>query len=100
MTVHVPHHQLSPPITPFDALTALIMNLFDHPNTSDGCIFRQGVRKDHSDPVSTINLTKWLMAASYTDENEEISLVMTNFNFKKKMPPAYKSAIPWKKPRF
>jgi hypothetical protein len=99
VTVHVPHHPLSPPITPFDALTALIMNLFDHPNTSDGCISRQGVREDHSDPVSTINLTKWLMAASYTDENEEISLV-TNFNFKKNMPPAYKSAIPWKKPRF
>ena len=36
----------------------------------------QGVREDHSDPVRAIHLTKWLVKASYTDENEEISLVI------------------------
>ena len=49
------------------------MNLFDHPNTSDGCISRQGVREDHSDPTRTINLARWVVTAPYTDENEEIS---------------------------
>jgi hypothetical protein len=31
----------------------------------------QGVREDHPDPVRAIHLTKWLVKASYTDENEE-----------------------------
>jgi hypothetical protein len=38
----------------------------------------RGLREDHPDPVSTGNLTKWLVAASYTDENEENSLVTKN----------------------
>ena len=49
------------------------MNLFDPPDTSNGYISRQGVREDHSDPTRTINLTKWVVTAPYTDENEEIS---------------------------
>ena len=63
----------SPPIAPFDAQTALIMNLIDPPDTSSGYISRQGVREDHSDPTRTINLAKWVVTAPYTDENEEIS---------------------------
>jgi hypothetical protein len=35
----------------------------------------QGVREDRSDPIRAIHLAKWLVKASYTDENEEISLV-------------------------
>ena len=54
------------------------MNLIDPPDTSNGYISRQGVREDHSDPVRAIHLTKWLVKASYTDENEEISLVRKN----------------------
>ena len=73
MTVRVAHHPPSPPIAPFDAQTALIMNLFDPPDTSNGYISRQGVREDHSDPTRTINLAKWVVTAPYTDENEEIS---------------------------
>ena len=49
------------------------MNLFDPPDTSNGYISRQGVREDDSDPTCTINLTKWVVTAPYTDENEEIS---------------------------
>ena len=52
------------------------MNLIDPPDTSNGYISRQGVREDHSDPVRAIHLTKWLVKASYIDENEEISLVI------------------------
>jgi hypothetical protein len=73
VTVRVAHHPPSPPIAPFDAQTALIMNLFDPPDTSNGYISRQGVREDHSDPTRTINLAKWVVTAPYTDENEEIS---------------------------
>ena len=73
MAVRVAHHPPSPPIAPFDAQTALIMNLFDPPDTSNGYISRQGVREDHSDPTRTINLAKWVVTAPYTDENEEIS---------------------------
>ena len=73
MTVCVAYHPPSPPIAPFDAQTALIMNLFDPPDTSNGYISRQGVREDHSDPTRTINLAKWVVTAPYTDENEEIS---------------------------
>jgi hypothetical protein len=36
----------------------------------------QGVTEDHPDPISAIHITKWLVKASYTDENEEISLVI------------------------
>ena len=64
----------SPP-TPFDAQTALITNMFDPHDTCNVCMTGQGVREDHSDPVRAIHLTKWLVKASYTDENEEISLV-------------------------
>ena len=36
----------------------------------------QVVRGDRPDPIRAIYLTKWLVKASYTDENEEISLVI------------------------
>ena len=52
-----------------------ITNMFDPNDTCNVCITGQGVREDHSDPVRAIHLTKWLVKASYTDENEEISLV-------------------------
>ena len=63
------------PATPFDAQTAFITNMFDH-DTCNVCMTGQGVREDHSDPIRAIHLTKWLVKASYTDENEEISLVI------------------------
>ena len=50
--------------------------MFDPHDTCNVCITGQGVREDHSDPVRAIHLTKWLVKASYTDENEEISLVI------------------------
>ena len=37
-----------------------------------------GVRRDHPGPIRAIHLTKWLVKAPYTDENEEISLVIKN----------------------
>ena len=76
MTVRVANHPPSPPIAPFDAQTALIMNLFDPPDTYNGYISRPGVREDHYDPTRTINLAKWVVTAPYThtDENEEANL--------------------------
>ena len=64
--------------------SALITNMFDPNDTCNVCITGQGVREDHSDPVRAIYLTKWLVKASYTDENEEISLVRKNFDRPKK----------------
>ena len=75
MTVCVGNYLPGSPPTPFDAQTALITNMFDPNDTCNVCITGQGVREDHSDPVRAIHLTKWLVKASYTDENEEISLV-------------------------
>ena len=49
--------------------------MFDPHDTCNVCMTGQGVREDHPDPVRAIYLTKWLVKASYTDENEEISLV-------------------------
>ena len=49
--------------------------MFDPHDTCNVCMTGQGVREDHSDPVRAIQLTKWLVKASYIDENEEISLV-------------------------
>ena len=53
--------------------------MFDPYDTCTVCMTGQGVREDHSDPVGAIYLTKWLVKASYTDENEEISLVNKKF---------------------
>ena len=75
MTVCVGNYLSGSPPTPFDAQTALITNMFDPHDTCNVCMTGQGVREDHSDPVRAIHLTKWLVKASYTDENEEISLV-------------------------
>ena len=75
VTVCVGNYLSGSPPTPFDAQTALITNMFDPHDTCNVCITGQGVREDHSDPVRAIHLTKWLVKASYTDENEEISLV-------------------------
>ena len=76
MTVCVGNYLSGSPPTPFDAQTALITNMFDPHDTCNVCMTGQGVREDHSDPVRAIHLTKWLVKASYTDENEEISLVI------------------------
>ena len=76
MTVCVGNYLAGSPQTPFDAQTALITNMFDPHDTCNVCVTGQGVREDHSDPVRAIHLTKWLVKASYTDENEEISLVI------------------------
>ena len=54
--------------------------MFDPHDTCNVCMTGQGVREDHSDPVRAIHLTKWLVKASYTDENEEISLVKKKNN--------------------
>ena len=75
MTVCVGNYLAGSPPTPFDAQTAFITNMFDPNDTCNVCMTGQGVREDHSDPVRAIHLTKWLVKASYTDENEEISLV-------------------------
>jgi hypothetical protein len=50
--------------------------MFDPHDTCNACMTGQGVTEDHPDPISAIHLTKWLVKASYTDENEEISLVI------------------------
>ena len=76
MTVCVGNYLAGSPATPFDAQTAFITNVFDPHDTCNVCMTGQGVREDHSDPVRAIHLTKWLVKASYTDENEEISLVI------------------------
>ena len=49
--------------------------MFDPHDTCNVCMTGRGVREDHPDPVRAIYLTKWLVTAPYTDENEEISLV-------------------------
>ena len=56
--------------------TALITNMFDPHDTCNVCMTGQVVRGDRPDPIRAIYLTKWLVKASYTDENEEISLVI------------------------
>ena len=76
MTVCVGNYLAGSPPTPFGAQTALITNVFDPNDTCNVCITGQGVREDHSDPVRAIHLTKLLVKVSYTDENEEISLVI------------------------
>ena len=70
------------PATPFDAdaQTAFITNMFDPHDTCNVCITGPGVRRDHPDPTRAIHLTKWLVKAPYTDENEEISLALASDN--------------------
>ena len=75
MTVCAGNYLAGSPATPFDAQTAFITNMFDPNDPCNVCITGQGVREDHPDPIRAIHLTKWLVKASYTDENEEISLV-------------------------
>jgi hypothetical protein len=51
--------------------------MFDpHDTCSNVCMTGPGARRDHPDPIRAIHLTKWLVKAPYTDENEEISLVI------------------------
>ena len=76
MTVCVGNYLSGSPPTPFDAQTALITNMFDPHDTCNVCMTGQVVRGDRPDPIRAIYLTKWLVKASYTDENEEISLVI------------------------
>jgi hypothetical protein len=75
VTVCAGNYLAGSPATPFDAQTAFITNMFDPNDPCNVCITGQGVREDHPDPIRAIHLTKWLVKASYTDENEEISLV-------------------------
>ena len=76
MTVFVGNYLAGSPATPFDAQTAFITNVFDPHDTCNACMTGQVVRGDRPDPIRAIHLTKWLVKASYTDENEEISLVI------------------------
>ena len=90
MTVFVGNYLAGSPATPFDAQTAFITNMFDPRDTCNVCMTDQGVREDRSDPIRAIHLAKWLVKASYTEENEEISLV-NNLNLTVTPPIFFKS---------